>query len=56
VFYEDGDIEQGIFKDNNFIQGKKWVLQADGTFIEKDKKDGQLKEVARNVKLPGRSP
>ena len=32
TFYESGNIEQGIFKDDKFIEGKRWEIDDKGTF------------------------
>jgi hypothetical protein len=52
-FDYDGEVEEGIFKDCCLIDGRKWVLNDDGSYDYYQFTQGEYEFVKEVAKLPG---
>jgi hypothetical protein len=53
VFYSDGEVQEGIFKDNRLIDGRKWQLNDYGSYDYYQVTKGKLQLVEIVAELPG---
>ena len=53
MFYSDGVVEEGIFKDSDLIDGRMWELNDDGSYQYYQVTQGEDKLVGKVAQLPG---
>jgi hypothetical protein len=51
--FNDGVVEEGIFKDDSLIDGRIWELNDDGSYQYYQVTHGEKKLVGQVAKLPG---
>ena len=53
VFADDGEVQEGIFKGYCLIDGRKWVLNDDGSYSYYQVTQGEEEFIEEVAKLPG---
>jgi hypothetical protein len=53
LFNDDGKVVEGIIKDNDLIDGRRWELNDDGSYQYYQVTHGEDKLVGQVAKLPG---